>query len=83
MIKNCGPAETIFGQRSGPALAGPPTTALFPHMQTVGCLKRRLNYKEYTLRDFTGKRDIFVFRLKYGTLLIDVISPYLEQINHY
>ena len=31
ILENCGPAETIFGQKSGPAMAGPagpPTTAL-------------------------------------------------------
>ena len=31
IIENCGPAKTIFGQNSGPAMAGPagqPTTAL-------------------------------------------------------
>ena len=36
IIKNCGPAETIFGQKSGPAMAGP-TTALAKDMD--GSLK--------------------------------------------
>ena len=31
-----GPAKTIFGQKSGPAMAGPPTTAL-PHTHTKSC----------------------------------------------
>ena len=28
IIEICGPAETIFGPKRGPAMAGPPTTAL-------------------------------------------------------